>query len=79
MGECCSGLLLTDFLENLLSYRTQDHHPRGGSTTHSELGSPTSITNGENAPKGLSTGENIFSVSAEVTSSKMILASAQLI
>lgn len=35
-------------LLSLLSYRTKDHQPRGG-TTHNRLGSLPSITNEENA------------------------------
>jgi hypothetical protein len=44
-------VLLTGLLpmacHSLLSYRTQDHQPRDGST-HSGLGPPPSITNWEN-------------------------------
>ena len=35
-------------LLSLLSYRTQDHQPRSG-TTHNRLAPPTSIANQENA------------------------------
>ena len=60
-----SGLL------SLLSYRTQDHQPRDG-TTHNELGSPPSITNLEKAPTGLSTARAYGGIFlSEVSSSQM--------
>jgi hypothetical protein len=39
-------------LTSMLSYRTQNHLPRGG-TTHCGLGLPTSIIHQENAPHKL--------------------------
>lgn len=38
------GVLLTGFLLNMISYRTQEHPPRDG-TTHNGLGLPLSIAN----------------------------------
>jgi hypothetical protein len=59
---------------SLLSYPTQHHLPRGG-TTYSGLGPPISISNQENVPKGLSTvqsDEGTFSI--VIPSSHMTLA-----
>jgi hypothetical protein len=42
-AEAMAGVLLTDSL-SLISYSTQDHQPRDG-TTHNGLGSPPSIAN----------------------------------
>lgn len=62
-------LLLIDLSCFLIELRT---------TFPCELAPPTLIINQEEAPQGLPTSEGIFSASAEVTSSKMTLASAQL-
>jgi hypothetical protein len=61
-------VLLTGFpphgLFSLLSYRTQDHQPRDG-TTHNVLGPPTSIINQENGPTDLPTG-NLMEVFSQL-------------
>jgi hypothetical protein len=53
MEGCCllACLLAPHFLLSLLSYRTQDHPPRNG-TTHNRLVPPPSITNFKNALYG---------------------------
>jgi hypothetical protein len=51
--EGCCLLACSSWLLSLLSYRTQDHQPRDG-TTHSEQDLPTSIINQENALQAFS-------------------------
>ena len=56
--------LTPNSLLRLISYNTQYHSPRSG-TAHKVLGTLTSITNEENAPTGLPTGQscgNIFPI-----------------